>query len=252
MRALSASDLLEIWEHGRGKTPIEQALAILGFAFTHIPAADLQRLTIGQRDARLLHLRELTFGSQLKGLADCPACHDRLELSFDARDVHGQTALLPDAETIEPINTETSFSAGGYDLTFRLPTSVDLMTLAAQTDVTQASQQLLEACVISIRKAGETADAGNLPREVLSVLMEKMGQADPLANLTLNVTCPACGHTWQSMFDIASYFWSEIDAWAVRLMREVHVLASAYGWREADILSMSAWRRQRYLEIIGI
>jgi hypothetical protein len=93
MRALSASDLLQIWEHGRGKTPIEQALAILGFASPHVPAADLEQLTIGQRDACLLYLRELTFGSQLKGLANCPACGDRLELAFDAHDLRGQAAV---------------------------------------------------------------------------------------------------------------------------------------------------------------
>jgi hypothetical protein len=35
------------------------------------------------------------------------------------------------------------------------------------------------------------------------------------------------------------------------MVREVHRMASAYGWREADILAMSAFRRQRYLELIG-
>jgi hypothetical protein len=35
-------------------------------------------------------------------------------------------------------------------------------------------------------------------------------------------------------------------------MREVHTLAAMYGWRETDILAMSAWRRQRYLEMIGV
>jgi hypothetical protein len=79
-----------------------------------------------------------------------------------------------------------------------------------------------------------------------------MGQAEPLADLSLAATCPACGHNWQILFDIVSYFWSEINAWSLRLMREVHSLASAYGWREADILAMSAWRRQRYLELIGL
>jgi hypothetical protein len=31
----------------------------------------------------------------------------------------------------------------------------------------------------------------------------------------------------------------------------VHLLASAYGWSEGDILSMSPVRRQFYLEISG-
>jgi hypothetical protein len=53
------------------------------------------------------------------------------------------------------------------------------------------------------------------------------------------------------MFDIVPYLWTEINAWAMRLLREIHSLATAYGWREADILAMSAVRRHWYLEMIG-
>lgn len=252
MRALSASDLLELWEHGRGKTPIERAMAILGFALPHIPATDLWQLTIGQRDACLLYLRELTFGPQLKGLADCPACGDRLELAFDARDLRGQAGPLLDFETMRPILTESSFQLDGYELAFRLPTSADLRTLTLQTDVNQAQRGLFEACLTSAKKDGKAIAANSLPAEIVNAIAEKMGQADPLADLILAATCPACGHTWQIVFDIVSYFWGEIQAWASRLLREVHTLASAYGWREADILAMSAWRRQCYLEMIGV
>lgn len=249
MRALSASELLQVWEHGRGRPPIEQALTILGFAFPRVPAADLWQLTIGQRDACLLYLRELTFGAQLKGLADCPACGDRLELAFDARDLHDQTPLLPDPETMKDIPVESSLSIDGYELSFRLPTSADLRALVSQAN---AQRQLLEACLSSIKKDGEALPIDSLPEDITSALAEKMGQADPLADLTLLATCPACGHNWRILFDIVSYFWDEIQAWGGRLMREVHTLASAYGWRETDILAMSAWRRQRYLEMIGI
>jgi hypothetical protein len=65
----------------------------------------------------------------------------------------------------------------------------------------------------------------------------------------LDFACPSCGHEWQSLFDIAAFFWAEIAAQARRLLREVHQLASAYGWREADILAMSARRRRAYLEM---
>ena len=245
MRALSASDLLEILERGRGAPPAQQALAILGFAFPQTSAVDLARLTIGQRDACLLRLRELTFGARLKGLADCPACHERLELAFDARDLYDPTAPEVDPVTIEPVHAETSFRMDAYELTFRLPTSADL-----SAPVTR--EQLLEACLLSVRKDGELVSGGDLPSDVLNALEEKMAVADPLANLTLAVNCPACGHTWQIVFDIVSYLWSEVNAWALRLLREIHILASAYGWREADILAMSAWRRQRYLEMIGL
>jgi hypothetical protein len=80
---------------------------------------------------------------------------------------------------------------------------------------------------------------------------ERMAQADPQAEVQLALTCPACQHEWLATFDILSFFWIEINAWALRLLQEVHRLASAYGWRETDILGLSSWRRQFYLEMIG-
>ena len=76
-----------------------------------------------------------------------------------------------------------------------------------------------------------------------------MAKADPQADVQFALTCPQCGHNWSSSLDVASYVWSEISARAIRLFNDVHALASAYGWRETDILSMSAARRQIYLEL---
>jgi hypothetical protein len=63
--------------------------------------------------------------------------------------------------------------------------------------------------------------------------------------------CPACGHQWRALFDVAAFLWREIDAWAKRSLNEVHALASAYGWSQRDILSMSASRRRRYVSMIA-
>ena len=78
-----------------------------------------------------------------------------------------------------------------------------------------------------------------------------MHEADPQADTQLSLTCPTCARVWQQAFDIVSYLWAEIGDWARRTLQEVHALATAYGWREADILAMSAQRRQWYLEMIG-
>jgi len=41
----------------------------------------------------------------------------------------------------------------------------------------------------------------------------------------------------------------EIRAEAARLMHEVDLLARTYGWRESDILDLSAARRRAYVEM---
>jgi hypothetical protein len=252
MRALSASDLLDIWERGAGRAPVEQALAILSIAFPQVPEDALAMLDFVQRDLCLLHLQSLTFGPQIKGLADCPACGQRLELDFDARDLPAWSSPLPDPESRKSLYRETALRLNDYEVTFRLPNSIDLSALSKLTDASSRRQQLLQACVISAQRDGKTLTAGELPSETLNLLVDRMNQDNPLADLTLPVTCPACRHAWEIIFDIVSYFWSEINGWSIRLMREVHMLAMTYGWREADILGMSAWRRQHYLEMIGV
>jgi hypothetical protein len=91
----------------------------------------------------------------------------------------------------------------------------------------------------------------DLPENIVTTLNEAMAKADPQAVTELRLECPACQHTWTSVFDIVSFLWRELDHWAKHLLLAVHRLASAYGWREEDILAMSTWRRQVYLEMLS-
>jgi hypothetical protein len=252
MQPLTAVDILKIWEHGTGCTPVKQALVIMSHAFPQATVASLSRLTVGQRDARLLQLRARTFGPLLSGLVSCPSCGERLEMAFDSSDFQVAGVPIAEPEAPEADDAEIAFAYAPYHITYRLPNSIDLSAVAGLTDPASARRKLLEACVLDARKDGVETPLSELPMDAVEALAEHIGQADPLADLTLDITCPACRHSWQVIFDIVTFFWGEIDAWAVRLMREVHILASAYGWREADILRMSAWRRQRYLEMVGV
>ena len=251
MRPLSASELLAVWERGSGPTSIRQALAILSVAFPEVSDNALAKLDVAQRDFALLHLRVLTFGPRIEGLAECPACHERLELDLDANNLTVLTTSLIDPGNLILANPETSFRLNDYEVTFRLPNSMDLAALGGRIDVEIERQQLLAACIIRAQYNDQEIEVPELPSEVLNGIVERMSQTKPLVDLSISATCPTCSHNWEIIFDIASFFWQEINAWAARLIREVHTLAMAYGWREADILAMSAWRRQQYLELIG-
>ena len=78
-----------------------------------------------------------------------------------------------------------------------------------------------------------------------------MAEADPLADIQLDLTCPSCERRWRAVFDIVSFLWTEIEVWAWRTLSDVHTLARAYGWSERDILTLSPTRRQFYLEMVG-
>ena len=66
---------------------------------------------------------------------------------------------------------------------------------------------------------------------------------DPLAVVTLESTCPACGNPDVPVLDLLDCAWTVVEAHARRLLGEVHRLARAYGWREHDVLALGAARR---------
>jgi hypothetical protein len=251
MRALSAYELLSIWERGHEQSPPDRALALLQVACPDTTADDLAGLTVGQRDAGLLELREQTFGSQLVGSAECPACGERLELAFRVGDVLVSPFEEPGSSAEDAVNRAGSFRDGQFHIEFRLPTARDLGAVAKLDDAPAARRFLLDRCLLAVDRGGENQAADSLPDEITNAVIQRMAELDPQGETHLALCCPACEHRWKMLLDIVSFFWTEIHAWAQRILREVHTLASAYGWREADILAMSPLRRQLYLEMVG-
>src|SRR5262245_33148036 len=243
MRALSAPALLEVWGRGRGQGPVEQSLALLAAACTEASPDDLAKRSIGLRDSDLLTLREQMFGSHMSSVTACPKCGGRLELSFNAADLRGE----PRSEA----DSFVSLTLDGFELRARLPNSLALAAAGKLPDTSLRRRLMLQRRLIAAYRDSQPVSADQLPAHVVDAVEERLAQADPQADIRLEICCPACGHQWQGIFDIVSFFWSEIEAWAFRILHEVHLLASAYGWHERDILAMSPWRRQFYLERAG-
>jgi hypothetical protein len=245
MRSLSAKDIVNIWEWGMSQHSLQRSLTLLSGACPNLTIEQLARLTIGQRDEYLWRLRELTFGSRLDGFDRCPYCSDRVEFSLEVGDV----CVAPPAGVIQPTYT---FCQGGIEIEFRLPNSLDLAAIAIYDDPSVAKDLLVQSCVLAARQDGKILTVAELPEDTIAVLATQMAEIDPQAETVLDLTCPGCDRQWQTLLDIATFFWSEITALAKRLLREVHTLAGAYGWRESEILEMSHQRRRCYLEMVGI
>jgi hypothetical protein len=243
MRALSSEEIVKIWEMGQSRRIQDRAIVLLSFAYPGMTSDQLAGLTIGQRDSRLLELRETTFGETIRGFAECPKCGDRLEFEMTTADVRGK----PNPEGLQK---EQAFELPEEDvrISVRLPTSLDLSLVAACGNVEEARAVLVKKCVSRVIRKGETVGVDQLPVRVIEWVAARMAEWDPLAEVLLDLRCPACTHHWQVIFDITTFLWTEVTTQAKRLLREVHTLASAYGWREGDILSMSPVRRQFYLE----
>lgn len=236
MRPLSAHDVLRVWERGRGQQNLERAITILADTCPDLTREQICRLPLGERDLRLLELRELTFGPRLSGFAHCPSCGAGLEFSLDARELH-----VPSAALAEPIDLH----AGVHALSLRRPNTEDLAIAAQFSDQDQADHILAKRCVIS--GAGD----GPLSKDLIEAIGHCLSEADPQAELMLHFACPQCTGEWRALFDIVEFFWTEITSTARRLLLDVHMLARAYSWSERDILAMTAVRRQAYLEMLS-
>ena len=97
---------------------------------------------------------------------------------------------------------------------------------------------------------GGSVAARELPSETARTVVDALAANDPGAQTAIEVRCP-CGAEWVDELDIRSIAWADLTAWVGRTLTEVHQLAHAYGWSEADILAMSPTRRRWYLEAAG-
>lgn len=231
MISTNAFELLVVWERAVTAAPAHRPLAFLGDGRDgDVP--------VGARNASLFSLRDSLFGARLTALADCPGCDERIEFEFSAADVLVNS---------EPPH-ELSGTCDGFTLRFRVPHAIDLTALAGEGD---GVRRLFQRCLYEACRDGQPVPAAELPDSVMRWAAARMAEADPDAVMRLALHCPSCGTEWHAAFDISTFFWMELDYWARRLLDEVHVLASAYGWREDEILALSPARRQHYLERVG-
>jgi hypothetical protein len=231
MQSFSSSDVLVLWERGARLHPLDRSLLALSAA---LPAAaeDFADWSLGRRNRALFELHAACFGTMLQGWSECPACGEKAEFELEDRQ------LLAASTAAQPGTTVTI--RGG---SFRLPTSRDLAEMLAD-DPDAAARSLLERCRVGDAGPEEWSNAA------LSEAGDALAAADPLAEVQLALDCPACGDQWNDVLDIGCFVWAEVESRARRLLWEVHTLASAYGWSEAESLGLSALRRGAYLAMV--
>jgi hypothetical protein len=240
--ALSAAELLAAWEAGLDQPPAYRALPVLAAA-CGISMAAAAQVSLGRRDGRLLDIRERAFGPSMACMTACPRCGETVEFTCDSRTIR--------LEVDDDKALEETVCVDRWSVRVRAPDSTDLAAIAGENDVDAAAQRLFALCVIAAERDGVPAQAGDLPPDVRSMIDARLVALDPQADVRFRLACPGCSTPWEAMLDVAALLWIEVDAWSRRMLREVHTLASTYGWAEVDILRMSPRRRQAYLELAG-
>src|SRR5262249_37906247 len=95
MRHLTTEELLSVWERGAGLSSLDRAQLILNAARESASDPDPSQLPLGERDGRLLTLREWTFGSKVTALTSCKKCNENLQLTFHVSDLRIPAELPP-------------------------------------------------------------------------------------------------------------------------------------------------------------
>jgi hypothetical protein len=230
MQALSEPSILALWERGRTLHPLDRGLLTVSAAFPDERQSAPADWSLGRRNRALAQVRRACFGPTLRGWVPCGSCAEQLEFTVDA------TAF---AEEPLPGDDRAVVVDG---CSFRLPTTRDLAALLDVPDREESARRLATRCAL--------AAVNDLTNADLGAIGEAMALADPLAEIVLHFDCPACGKSFDESLDLAAFVWTELEAQAKRLLRSVHVLASAYGWSESEILALSEARRDAYVELV--
>ena len=230
---MNASELLQVWEVGRGLPPLERVI----FLLTCAGWQDAGSLTVGQKNRALISMYEQLFSPQLACVAHCPRCSTQLEFGLS-------TTLLASSAEHEPQQTLT-LDLQAYTLTVRQPQLRDLQIAEGR------GASLYERCVVEARSGKETVAFEMLPESARLNVAEALLLDDPMLDIQLALDCPECGASWKSPLDLLAFLWQEIERWGQRMLYTIHRLASAYGWSEEEILALSAWRRNGYLDLIN-
>ena len=243
MRTLTANDAIRIWEKGHREPPAQRVLSLLAAACPEAGSDELRRLTLGQCDDRLWEVRKRIFGSEINGFSECQACGERLEFTLDTNDFRASNPS-------SPADSEFALESEGYTIRFRLLELEDLAVAASAGNVDLVRERLIERCILEVRRGEEQTTVAELPENVIAELGGRLAEFDSGSEVLVSLTCPACESSHELPLDISSFFYMELSVQAQRLLREVHILASAYGWRESDILELNPRRRQFYLEML--
>lgn len=241
-----------------GLSLAEKTTAILFRCLTKLGSQDpitiemVGSLSVGDREALLLHLRRLTLGDRMQCVLCCPdrSCGEAMDLDLLASEL----LLPPYANCKECYEVTVPMDGYEYMVSFRLPNGADQEAVAclSQSDPDAAVDMLLNRCIKQVKATRDDGVAReHWPHNFREQVSAAISELDPQAEIKLNLSCPACGHSFSAIFDTATFLFHEISRRMNHLYEEVHWLAFYYHWSEAEIMGMTPKKRLMYLNLLS-
>ncbi|HET7429880.1 MAG TPA: hypothetical protein VFJ89_00090 [Nocardioides sp.] len=231
MAGPTASDLVHWWPPPAAGGAHERVVGLL----VELDGPAARDATLGGHHRRALSLHRDLVGAPLEAVVTCRHCGSDSEFPVPVE------ALL-DLPVPAP-GTVVSLDLAGGRAAYRLPTVEDL-------DATRGL-----AYDDAVRRLAERTHVGDAAPTLapgdLTALAAAWADADPAAEVTVDLDCVGCGAGLAASVDPSEFVARDLDRLLDRLLREVHALATAYGWSEEAILGLPPSRRRRYLELVA-
>jgi hypothetical protein len=208
---------------------------LVDVAGRHVDQALLWAAPVGDRIAALVAIASIGHAEPFSVPLRCPmaTCGDDLEVELTWDEI----ALVARRASRDPFEVR----ARGIAYRIRRPTGLDQVRWGTQlASARDALADLIEAGPVE----------GLTPAR-MARLEGALDDHDPLVSFGLDVVCPTCGEATRhepSLVSIAAARFRRIQA---QLVDDIHDLARAYGWGEAEILRIPPWRRARYRALIA-
>jgi hypothetical protein len=148
-------------------------------------------------------------------------------------------ALLEQAPETGPVGTQLE---DGRTVTLRRPTGSDLRRWRQAPPRPRA--EALRVMLSELRLEGALHEGDE------SALSRSLAEHDPVVGFSVLCPCPACSEPHEVAVDLEGVALARLHARQRMLTEEIHVLASRYGWSEAEVLAVPPQRRARYLSLI--
>lgn len=197
----------------------------------------VERLACGAQDALLLRCAASLWPGPVWLQADCARCGSRYDLHLRLEDV----PVTPPGPGFPTVTIETSLGPRSFDV----PNGRHAEQVAALPAMDVASLRRRALAVLGIGAEAE-ADAARFSDADLARIDAALEAAAPEAADEISALCPNCGGPTTAAFDPLDWALPS----AASLLREIHLLASAYHWSEREILDLPRFRRARYLALI--
>ncbi len=202
-----------------------------------VPIGVCWALPIGRRLEALLDLVALSDNRAFTAAFPCSGCGQTLESELSLSDlIEHQRRLVKGG----PVAVRVANAV----LELKLPTGDDLRRWeAAPVDETRMIREL-----VVDRDAGDRVlGQGEIPDAWRAAVDDAMASADPLVDFRLLSSCPDCGAETEIGFDLQRFALERLEQRQRRLLDEIHLIASAYHWSEAELVALTPVRRAQYL-----